>query len=54
MRGHRHKQALLARLSDAFRVGSLELDDGSAGNMQCDLVFDAGWRGALAQRFFAP
>ena len=59
-RGRRHKQALLARLSDAFRnerwqrVGSLELDGGSAGNVQCDLVFDAGWRGALAQRFFAP
>ena len=55
-----YKQALLARLSDAFRderwqrVGSLELDGGSAESVHCDLVFDAGWRGALAQRFFAP
>ena len=54
-----YKQALLARLSNAFRderwqrVGSLDLEGGSAENVQCDLVFDAGWRGALAQRFFA-
>ena len=55
-----YKQALLARLSAAFsderwqRVGSLELDCGSADTLVCDLVFDAGWRGTLAARHFNP
>ena len=35
-------------------VGTPDLDGGSAENVQCDLVFDASWRGALAQRYFAP
>lgn len=54
----RYKQALLERLSAAFRderwqrVGSLELDGGSAETVVCDLVFDAAWQGTLAARHF--
>jgi len=55
-----YKRALLERLSASFRderwhrVGSLELEGGSAELVSCDLVFDAGWRGALAARYFNP
>ena len=55
-----YKQALLERLSAAFRderwqrVGSLELQGGSADTVVCDLVFDAGWSGTLAGRYFNP
>lgn len=54
----RYKQALLERLTAAFRderwqrVGSLELDGGSAEVVVCDLVFDAAWQGTLAARYF--
>ena len=54
-----YKQALLASLSAAYRderwqrVGSLELTGGSAQDVVCDLVFDAGWTGTLAARYFA-
>ena len=54
-----YKQALLASLSAAYRderwhsVGSLELAGGSEQAVTCDLVFDAGWMGALAARYFA-
>ncbi|GAB4216817.1 MAG: hypothetical protein Fur007_17610 [Rhodoferax sp.] len=53
-----YKQALLARLTQAFadasleRVGALELV-GQAQSVQCDLVFDADWAGTLnARQFF--
>ena len=55
-----YKQQLLERLSASFRderwqrVGSLELEGGSAELVACDLVFDAGWKGALAARHFKP
>lgn len=56
----RYKQALLERLSAAFRdergqrTGSLELQGAGGEAVVCDLVFDAGWRGELAARYFAP
>ncbi len=54
-----YKQALLARLTEAFRderwqrVGSLALEGGSTEDVVCDLVFDAAWQGKLAARHFA-
>jgi type III restriction enzyme len=54
----RYKQALLARLSEAFRdergtrIGSLELSAADTEDVVCDLVFDAAWQGALAARYF--
>ncbi len=53
-----YKQALLARLGAAFRdergqrTGSLELQGAGSEAVVCDLVFDAGWRGELAARYF--
>ncbi|MDD5028714.1 MAG: DEAD/DEAH box helicase family protein [Rhodoferax sp.] len=54
----RYKQALLARLTQAFadaslqRVGDLDLV-GQAQSVQCDLVFDGDWAGSLNARQFA-
>lgn len=54
-----YKQALLARLSAAFRderyasSGELVLEGGRE-RLVCDLVFDAAWRGELDQRYFDP
>jgi hypothetical protein len=54
----RYKQALLARLTQAFadeslaRVGELELV-GTVQSVQCELVFDGDWRGTLNARQFA-
>lgn len=56
----RYKQELMARLTQAFgdergtRIGSLELQTAQRETVVCDLVFDAAWQGALAQRFFSP
>jgi type III restriction enzyme len=55
-----YKQALLQRLSAAFRdqrhasVGSLGLVSNTADDVQCDLVFQDGWQGALNARWFNP
>ena len=54
-----YKQHLLERLTQAYhderwhRVGSLQLEGGSAEAVVCDLVFDAAWRGTLAARHFS-
>jgi type III restriction enzyme len=54
-----YKQALLHTLAAAFRderwhkVGSLALESEGAVSLDCDLVFDDGWRGTLAARFFS-
>jgi len=53
-----YKQALLAKLSQAFRderwakVGSLELEGGSADELRCELVFEPDWQGQLNHRLF--
>lgn len=53
-----YKQALLARLTQAFadaslqRVGGLELV-GQGQSVQCELLFDGDWRGTLNARQFA-
>jgi type III restriction enzyme len=55
-----YKKALLERLSAAYRdergqrAGSLELEGAGSETVTCDLVFDAGWRGELAARYFDP
>ena len=55
-----YKQALLQRLSQAFadqrftKVGTLGLEGAAAAEVQCDLVFNEGWRGELNQRYFNP
>ncbi len=52
-----YKQALLARLSEAFRddrfasAGELVLE-GERESLVCDLVFDTAWRGVLDKRYF--
>lgn len=52
-----YKQALLQRLTDAFRderfvsAGELALEGGRE-EVVCDLVFDEAWRAALDQRYF--
>jgi type III restriction enzyme len=55
-----YKQRLLQRLNDAFRderwqhVGELALAGGADTTvLACDLLMDAGWRGALEARWFA-
>ncbi|WP_374595091.1 DEAD/DEAH box helicase family protein [Aquabacterium sp.] len=55
----RYKQALLARLTEAFRderfsrAGELALASRQHEDVVCDLVFDQGWRGVLEQRYFS-
>ena len=52
-----YKQALLARLSKAFRdergspIGELVLEGGGE-DVVCDLVFDEAWRGVMNERYF--
>ena len=54
----RYKQDLLARLDAAFadergtRIGTLELQTAERETVECALVFDGAWQGALARRFF--
>ncbi len=53
-----YKQALLRRLSDAFRderfasVGELALQQGEGEAVVCDLLVDQAWAGALESRHF--
>jgi type III restriction enzyme len=53
-----YKQRLLSRLHGAYRderlqvAGELALAGGGHTELVCDLVFDAGWRGALNSRYF--
>lgn len=53
----KYKQALLAALTDAYcderfrSAGELELEGGKI-SLECDLVFDEAWRGAMDARYF--
>lgn len=54
-----YKQALMERLTRAFaderstRIGQLALQSDTREDVVCDLIFDAGWEGALARRYFS-
>lgn len=54
-----YKQALLARLSEAFRdertlrAGELVLSGTDKTELVCDLIFDQAWRGTLDNRHFS-
>lgn len=54
-----YKQALLARLGEAFRDerllhrGELELADEGEIQLRCDLVLESGWRAEMDRRYFA-